>query len=106
MVIALVCYAESSNPVAALVAEEEALPSGDDATDEPEVVPRPTRSAPDGGPSDATNVLMFQAVKQGLEFFDIGAAAAIANLMIVCIAIFSVGFIVLIRRADKRANEL
>ncbi len=59
-----------------------------------------------GGPGDATDVLMIYAVKQGLEFFNIGFASAIANLMIVCIAIFSVAFIVLIRRADKRANEL
>jgi len=60
----------------------------------------------DGGPADATNVLMVYAVKQGLEFFNIGFAAAIANVMILCIAIFSVAFIALIRRADKRANEL
>jgi multiple sugar transport system permease protein len=59
-----------------------------------------------GGPADATNVLMIYAVKQGLEFFNIGFAAAIANVMIVCIAIFSLSFIALIRRADKRANEL
>jgi multiple sugar transport system permease protein len=59
-----------------------------------------------GGPADATNVLMIYAVKQGLEFFNVGFASAIANLMIVCIAIFSVAFIALIRRADRRANEL
>jgi len=63
-------------------------------------------STTNGGPADATDVLMIYAVKQGLEFFNIGFASAIANLMIVCIAIFSVGFIVLVRRADKRANEL
>ena len=59
-----------------------------------------------GGPADATNVLMIYAVKQGLEFFNIGFAAAIANVMIICIAVFSVAFVALIRRADKRANEL
>jgi multiple sugar transport system permease protein len=59
-----------------------------------------------GGPADATNVLMIYAVKQGLEFFNIGFASAIANLMIICIGVFAVAFIVLIRRADKRANEL
>jgi multiple sugar transport system permease protein len=59
-----------------------------------------------GGPASATNVLMIYAVKQGLEFFNIGFAAAIANVMIICIAVFSVAFIALIRRADKRANEL
>jgi multiple sugar transport system permease protein len=62
-------------------------------------------STTNGGPADATNVLMIYGVKEGLEFFNIGFASAIANLMIVCIAIFSVGFIVLIRRADTRANE-
>ena len=62
-------------------------------------------STTNGGPADATNVLMIYAVKQGLEFFNIGFASAIANLMIVCIAIFSISFIVLVRRADKRANE-
>jgi multiple sugar transport system permease protein len=59
-----------------------------------------------GGPADATDVLMIYGVKQGLQFFNIGFASAIANLMIVCIAIFSVLFIVLVRRADHRANEL
>jgi multiple sugar transport system permease protein len=58
-----------------------------------------------GGPADATNVLMVYAVKQGLEFFNIGFASSIANLMIVCIAILSVSFIFLVRRADKRAND-
>ncbi len=57
-----------------------------------------------GGPSDATSVLMFEAVKQGLEFFDIGAAAAIANLMIVAIALMALVFIHLIRRADQKVQ--
>ena len=42
------------DPVAALVAEEEALPSGGDVTAEPAVVPRPDRSAPDGDSGDST----------------------------------------------------
>jgi multiple sugar transport system permease protein len=62
-------------------------------------------STTNGGPADANNVLMIYAVKQGLEFFNIGFASAVANLMIVCMAIFSVAFILLVRRADKRANE-
>jgi multiple sugar transport system permease protein len=62
-------------------------------------------STTNGGPADATNVLMIYAVKQGLEFFNIGFASAIANLMILCIAVFSVVFIALVRRADKQANE-
>ena len=44
------------------------------------------------------------AVKQGLEFFNIGFAAAIANIAILCIAVFSVAFVFLVRRADRRAN--
>jgi multiple sugar transport system permease protein len=58
-----------------------------------------------GGPGNATNTLMLFAVKQGLQFFNIGRASAIANLMLVCIAVFSVGFIILIRGVDRRANE-
>lgn len=59
-----------------------------------------------GGPADATNVLMIYGVKQGLQFFNIGFAGAIANMMILCIAVLSFAFILLIRRADRRANEL
>jgi multiple sugar transport system permease protein len=59
-----------------------------------------------GGPADATDVLMIYGVKQGLQFFNIGFASAIANMMIVCIAVFSVTFILLVRRADRRANQL
>ncbi len=62
-------------------------------------------STTNGGPGDATNVLMVYAVKQGLQFFNVGFASAIANTAIVCIAVFSVAFIVLVRRADRRANE-
>ena len=63
-------------------------------------------STTNGGPADATDVLMIYGVKQGLQFFNIGFASAIANMMIASIAIFSVIFIVLVRRADRRANEL
>ena len=59
-----------------------------------------------GGPADATDVLMIYGVKQGLQFFNIGFASAIANMMIGCIAVLSVIFVVLVRRADRRANEL
>ncbi len=62
-------------------------------------------STTNGGPADATDVLMIYAVKQGLQFFNIGFASAIANMMIVCIAVFSVAFVLLVRRADRRANE-
>jgi multiple sugar transport system permease protein len=57
-----------------------------------------------GGPGDATNSLMLHAVKQGLEFFNIGLASAIANLTLLCIAIIATGFVVLFRRADRRAH--
>ena len=42
-----------------------------------------------GGPADATNVLMIYGVKQGLEFFNIGFASAVGNVIIVCIPILS-----------------
>lgn len=55
-----------------------------------------------GGPGDATNVLQLYAVKQGLEFFNIGYASAIANLTLLCIAVLALGFVLLSRRADRR----
>jgi multiple sugar transport system permease protein len=55
-----------------------------------------------GGPEDATNVLMLYAVKQGLEFFNIGTGAALANVMLLCIALLATVFVLLIRRADRR----
>jgi multiple sugar transport system permease protein len=57
-----------------------------------------------GGPGDATDTLMLLAVKEGLSFFDIGRASAIANLTLLCIAVIAAVFIALIRRADKKAN--
>lgn len=53
-----------------------------------------------GGPADATQTLMVLAVKQGLEFFNIGQASAIANVMLGCIALLAGGFALLINRAD------
>jgi len=57
-----------------------------------------------GGPGDATNVLMYFSVKEGLEFFNIGFASAIANVTLVCIAVFAAVFIALIRSADTKFN--
>lgn len=54
-----------------------------------------------GGPGDATVTLMFQAVKTGLSFFDVGAAAAISNLMIVCLAALAAAFALLSRRSGR-----
>jgi multiple sugar transport system permease protein len=55
-----------------------------------------------GGPGDATNVLQLYAVKQGLEFFNIGYAAAIANVTLLGIALLAATFVLLLRRADRR----
>ena len=55
-----------------------------------------------GGPGDATNVLQLYAVKQGLEFFNIGYASAIANLTLACIAVLATALVLLLRRADRR----
>ncbi|MBZ9939042.1 sugar ABC transporter permease [Mesorhizobium sp. BR1-1-16] len=58
-----------------------------------------------GGPGDSTTSLMVYGVKQGLQFFNIGYAAAIANISILCIALMAAAFTLLIRRADVKANE-
>jgi multiple sugar transport system permease protein len=57
-----------------------------------------------GGPGDATNSLMLHAVKQGLEFFDIGLASAIANVTLLCIAVMATICVILFRKADRRAH--
>lgn len=57
-----------------------------------------------GGPAGATDTLMLLAVKRGLQFFDIGAAAAMGNLMVACLAVIAALFVLLIRRADRAAN--
>jgi multiple sugar transport system permease protein len=55
-----------------------------------------------GGPEDATTVLLFYAVKQGLEFFNTGYASALSALMLACIGLFAAAYIVILRRADRR----
>lgn len=55
-----------------------------------------------GGPGDATNMLQLYAVKQGLEFFNVGYAAAIANITLLGIAGLAVLFVLVLRRADRR----
>ncbi len=57
-----------------------------------------------GGPGNATMTLMLRAVKEGLEFFNIGKASTLGNVMLLCIALIATAMILLIRRADKRAN--
>ncbi len=56
-----------------------------------------------GGPGDATNVLMIRAVKEGLEFFNIGTASAISALMLALVAVMASVFFVLINRYDRKA---
>ena len=56
-----------------------------------------------GGPNDATTTLMFEAVKQGLTFFDVGAASAISTVMIVVMAAMLGTLALLSRRAARAA---
>ena len=55
-----------------------------------------------GGPADATNTLMIYGVKQGLEFFNIGAASAVSTVIVVCILVMAAAFIGVIRPARSR----
>lgn len=57
-----------------------------------------------GGPNDATNTLMVLAVKEGLQFFNIGYASAIGNLTIIFIAIMAAVLLLVVRGADVRIN--
>ena len=57
-----------------------------------------------GGPADASMSLMVLAVKQGLEFFNVGVASALANLMLVAIAVLAASFGWVSRRADVAIN--
>lgn len=57
-----------------------------------------------GGPGNATNTLMVYAVKEGLSFFNIGKASAIANIALLCVAVIAACFIFMIRHFDKKAN--
>ncbi|SON58035.1 Trehalose transport system permease protein SugA [Hartmannibacter diazotrophicus] len=55
-----------------------------------------------GGPNDATNVLMIAAVKQGLEFFNVGKAGAISALMLAMVAVMANLFFLAINRYDRK----
>ena len=57
-----------------------------------------------GGPAGATDSLMMLAVKRGLQFFDIGSASAIGNVMILCLAAVAAVLVTVVRRADRAAN--
>ena len=55
-----------------------------------------------GGPADATNTLMIYGVKQGLEFFNIGAASAVSTLIVACILVMAAAFIGVLKPARNR----
>jgi multiple sugar transport system permease protein len=55
-----------------------------------------------GGPADATNTLMIYGVKQGLEFFNIGAASALSTVIVLCILIMAMAFIAVLKPARVR----
>jgi multiple sugar transport system permease protein len=57
-----------------------------------------------GGPANATNTMMLLAVKEGLQFFNVGYASALANVATLYMAIIAAVLIFLVRRADKRIN--
>jgi multiple sugar transport system permease protein len=55
-----------------------------------------------GGPGEATDTLMTFGVKQGLEFFNIGAASAVSTVIVVCIMIMAATFIGVLSPARSR----
>ncbi len=55
-----------------------------------------------GGPGDATDTLMIYGVKQGLEFFNIGAASAVSTVIVACILIMAAAFIGVLKPARNR----
>ena len=54
-----------------------------------------------GGPADATNTLMIYGVKQGLEFFNIGAASAVSTVIVVCILVMAAAFIGVLKPGEE-----
>ena len=63
-------------------------------------------AATGGGPGDSTNLLMLSAVKQGLQFFDIGYGSAISIMMTLCIVTIIAVIVLTMRGIDRRLNEL
>ena len=55
-----------------------------------------------GGPADATSTLMIYGVKQGLEFFNIGAASAVSTVIVVCILLMAAAFIGVLKPGRNR----
>lgn len=57
-----------------------------------------------GGPGNATNVLMLQAVRQGLEFFNMGAASAISTVMLILVGVIAAIFSIFMSKLEKRIS--
>jgi multiple sugar transport system permease protein len=55
-----------------------------------------------GGPGDSTDTLMIYGVKQGLEFFNIGAASAVSTVIVACIMVMAAAFIGVLKPARNR----
>jgi multiple sugar transport system permease protein len=61
-------------------------------------------AATGGGPGDSTNLLMLFAVKQGLQFFDIGYGSAISILMTLCIGVIATVLTIVLGGLNRRFN--
>lgn len=57
-----------------------------------------------GGPANATNTMMLLAVKEGLQFFNVGYASALANVATLYMATMATVLLFIVRRADIRVN--
>jgi len=57
-----------------------------------------------GGPGNATSVLNFHIYKVGLTFFDMGYAAALANILLFMIGVCCAFYILLLHRQQARAG--
>ena len=47
--------------------------------------------------------LMIYGVKQGLEFFNIGAASAVSTVIVVCILVMAAAFIAVLEAGEEPA---
>jgi len=59
-----------------------------------------------GGPGNATSVLNYHIYKVGLTFFDMGYAAALANILLFMIGVCCAIYILLLQRHRARAGDL
>jgi multiple sugar transport system permease protein len=57
-----------------------------------------------GGPADSTNTLMLMAGKQGMQFFNVGYASAIANVSTIYMVVVAGVLLLVLRGADIRIN--